>query len=82
MCLRNGGQTSKYFVRSSSASSQVLKSAEYIIDFCENKCAKITIGNLKIAIDFQQKKCSNNKAIRCYDSDEWGQDVPIEWTEA
>ena len=58
-----------------------LKGAEYIIDFDENNSAKICVGELQILIDFSNHKCANNKGIKCYGSDSWGQDVQIEWSE-
>lgn len=57
-----------------------LMGAEYIVDFCENKQAKICVGDLQIVIDFEKKKCANNKSIKCYGSDSWGDDVQIEWS--
>ena len=30
---------------------------------------------------FGKKKCANNKALKCYGSDAWGQDVQAEWSE-
>ena len=59
-----------------------LKGAEYVIEFEENNCAKVSVGELKIVIDYSNKKCANNKALKCYGSDDWGQDVQIEWSEA
>ena len=59
-----------------------LKGAEYVIEFEENNRAKVSVGELQIVIDYSEKKCANNKAIKCYGSDDWGQDVQIEWSEA
>ena len=59
-----------------------LKDAEYIIEFDENECAKVCIGELQIIIDFAKQKCANNKALKCYGSDDWGQDIQIEWSES
>lgn len=56
-----------------------LKGAEYTIEFCANKCAKIAVGDIKIIIDFANKKCSNNKNIQNYGSDAWGEDVTTAW---
>lgn len=58
-----------------------LKGAEYTVEFFERDFAKISVGDLKIVIDFENKKCAVNKEIPCYGSDLWGQDVQIEWTE-
>ena len=60
---------------------QFLKGAEYVIEFEENNCAKVSVGELQIVIDYSMKKCANNKALKCYGSDAWGQDVQIEWSE-
>ena len=59
-----------------------LKGAEYIIDFRENEQAKVCVGDLQIIIDFIKKKCANNKSIKFYGSDSWGEDVQIEWDKA
>ncbi|MBQ3078395.1 MAG: hypothetical protein IJC48_00165 [Clostridia bacterium] len=56
-----------------------LKGAEYIVDFDENNCAKICVGEVQIVIDFGNQKCSNNKGIKCYGSDCWGEDIWVEW---
>ena len=58
-----------------------LKGAEYVIEFEENNRAKVSVGELQIVIDYSKKKCAYNKAIKCYGSDDWGQDVQIEWSE-
>ncbi len=58
-----------------------LKGAEYIIEFDEKDCAKVCVGELQIVIDYSRKKCTNNKSLKCYGSDDWGEDVQIEWGE-
>ena len=58
-----------------------LKGAEYIIEFDEKGCARVSVGQLRIVIDFVNKKCANNKALQCYGSEEWGQDVQAPWSE-
>ena len=58
-----------------------LKGAEYVIEFNENNCAKVCVGELQIIIDYSKKKCASNKALKCYGSEDWGQDVQIEWGE-
>lgn len=60
---------------------KILKGAEYIIDFGEDKRTKITVGDLQIVIDFENKKCATNKGIKCFGSDKWGQDVQVAWNE-
>lgn len=58
-----------------------LKGAEYIIEFCAERYVTISVGDLKFIIDFEHKKCTNNKGIQCYGSDTWGSDVSLEWDE-
>ena len=58
-----------------------LKGIEYIVEFDGNNCAKVCVGDLQIIINYSEKKCSNNKSLKCYGSDSWGQDVQIDWTE-
>lgn len=58
-----------------------LKGAEYVIDFYENERAKVCVGDLQVVIDFAKKKCANNKGLKCYGSNDWGQDVQTEWSE-
>ena len=59
-----------------------LKGAEYVIEFDEEDCARVCVGELQIVIDYSRKKCMNNKTLKCYGSDAWGQDVQIAWSEA
>ncbi len=58
-----------------------LKGAEYIIEFHDSNRATVSVEDLKIVIDFQNQKCANNKALRCYGSDSWGNNVQISWNE-
>ena len=58
-----------------------LKGAEYTVEFCENEKAKVSVGDLKIVIDYMAKKCANNKSFRCFGSESWGQDIQIDWSE-
>ena len=58
-----------------------LKGAEYVIEFDESERAKVCVGDLQIVIDFANKKCTNNKALKCCCSAEWRQDVQIKWSE-
>ncbi len=60
---------------------KLLKGAEYTVEFCADECAKITVSDIKIIIDFANKKCSNNKGLQNYGSDAWGQDVTAAWDE-
>ena len=58
-----------------------LKGAEYIVEFDENNCAKVCVGDLQIVINYSEKKCANSKSLKCYGSDSWGQDVQSDWNE-
>lgn len=58
-----------------------LKGEEYTIEFDDQNRAKVSVGELKIVIDYSLKKCASNKALKCFGSDEWGQDVQTEWSE-
>ena len=60
---------------------KLLKGLEYTVEFCSDECAKIAVGDIKIIIDFTNKKCSNNKGVQNYGSDAWGQDVTAAWDE-
>ena len=52
--------------------------AEYIVEFCENDVAKISVSDIQVEIDFREQKCKNNKNVKCYGSDSWRQDVQAE----
>ena len=56
-----------------------LKGAEYTVEFDENDRAEVCVGDLRVAVDYSKKKCANNKSLQCYGSDDWGQDVQVEW---
>ena len=58
-----------------------LKGAEYTVEFCEDDLAKISVFDIQVIIDFKNQKCKNNKNVKCYGSDSWGQDVQVEWSE-
>lgn len=62
-------------------SPKFLKGAEYVVDFCTKTCAKVSVGDLHIVIDFEKRKCATNKGVKCYGSDVWGEDVQVEWSE-
>ena len=53
----------------------------YVVEFCENDLAKISVSDIQVVIDFKERKCKNNKNLKCYGSDSWGQDVQVEWCE-
>ena len=58
-----------------------LKGAEYIVEFDENNCAKVYVGDLQIVINYSKKKCANNKSLKCCGSNNWGQDVQSDWND-
>ena len=58
-----------------------LKGEEYVVEFCENALAKISVSDIQVVIDFKEHKCKNNKNVMCYGSDSWGQDIQVEWSE-
>ena len=58
-----------------------LNGAEYVVEFCENDLAKISVSDIQVVIDFKERKCKNNKNLKCYGSDSWGQDVQVECCE-
>ena len=58
-----------------------LKGAEFTVDFGRNQCAEVSVGDLKIIIDYENRKCSNNKNIQCYGSDQWGENISAPWSE-
>lgn len=58
-----------------------LKGVEYTVEFCPDDRAKVSVGDVKILIDFANRKCSNNKGLQAYGSDEWGQDISTGWVE-
>lgn len=59
-----------------------LKGLEYTIEFCPEQCAKISVGNIKMIIDFANHKCANNISVKNYGSDTWGRDVSVAWDES
>lgn len=59
---------------------KLLKGAEYVVDFRDNGRAEVSVGELKIVIDFETKKCACSKDLKCYGSELWGQDVQVEWS--
>ena len=57
-----------------------LRGEEYTVDFCEDERVRVSVGEIQLIIDFGMKKCAVNKAIRCYGSEHWGEDVQIDWS--
>lgn len=58
---------------------KLLKGAGYTLEFCTGQCAKISVGDVKLVIDFGNRKCSNNLGVQCYGSDAWGREVALPW---
>lgn len=56
-----------------------LKGAQYTVEFCENSKVNISVGEIRIAVDFLNKKCAINQPSKCYGSDIWGEDVQLPW---
>lgn len=56
-----------------------LKDMTYHISFYEDDIAAVSVGDIKIYIDFKSKKCANNKNTDNYGSETWGDDVSIKW---
>lgn len=56
-----------------------LKGLEYVVEFDSDALAKVSVGDIKVVIDFEAHKCSNNKGARGYGSDAWGQEVSLAW---
>ncbi len=56
-----------------------LSGMEYVIEFDPMGLAKISVGEIRIVIDFANHSCSNNKGLPCYGSDAWGQSVFAAW---
>ena len=62
------------------AHPKFMKGMEYTIEFKENNCAMISVGDLQIAIDYTKKTCANNKNLLCYGSEDWGHNIQVEWS--
>ncbi|MBR7135653.1 MAG: hypothetical protein IKD14_00835 [Clostridia bacterium] len=58
-----------------------LKGSEYVVEFCEDDLAKISVSGIQVIIDFKNQKCKNNINVECYGSNSWGRDVQVEWSE-
>lgn len=57
-----------------------LRGKRYTVEFNRKDCAVISVGNIKIVIDFKNQTCSTNaEDIHCYGSDEWGHNVQVGW---
>ena len=59
-----------------------LKGMSYQITFYDNGTATVSAGEVWCYIDFNAKKCSNNKGLQSYGSEEWGQDVAMVWQDS
>lgn len=58
-----------------------LKGQEYVIEFCENDLARISVSDIRIVINFKEHTCKINKNAKCYGSEHWGLNVQAEWSE-
>jgi len=62
-------------------SPKLLRGMEYTVEFSVNSIATVSVAGIKIRIDFENKKCSNNKGLAVYGSEAWGKDVSEKWIE-
>lgn len=56
-----------------------LKGQEFVVAFPADGIATVCVGDIRVVIDFAGKKCSNNKGLRDYGSDTWGEGVSAPW---
>lgn len=56
-----------------------LKGMEYTVKFSGNNTVAISVGDIKVAFDYTRKRCSNNKGIQSFGSENWGRDVGEKW---
>lgn len=57
------------------------KGAEDIIEFAETDRARVCVGDVQIVFDCARKKCANNRSLACFGTEDWGEDVRMEWSE-
>lgn len=57
-----------------------LRGEPFHVSFFEDSTATVTVADVKVLLDFAAKKCANNKGLRAYGSEAWGQDVTCAWT--
>ena len=59
---------------------KLLKGERYTVQFNMKECAMIRVRDIAILIDFKNHTCSTNIVdLHCYGSDEWGQNVQVDW---
>ena len=59
-----------------------LKGMTYKVAFRDNNTAAVSVGDIMIYIDFESRKCSNNKGLQNFGSDKWGEDISAAWDDA
>ncbi len=59
-----------------------LKGLTYKVAFQDDNTAIVSVGDFMIYINFESQKCSNNKGLKNFGSDIWGQDVSVDWDNA
>ncbi len=58
------------------------KGLTYKVAFQDDNTAIVSVGDFMIYINFESQKCSNNKGLKNFGSDIWGQDVSVDWDNA
>lgn len=56
-----------------------MRGLKYKVVFHSENIATIEIADLRIYIDYDAKKCANNKELNIYGSDAWGKVVDWRW---
>ncbi|MGM9631555.1 MAG: hypothetical protein ACI3XL_00480 [Eubacteriales bacterium] len=56
-----------------------LKGLTYKVAFQDDNTAVVSVGDIMIYIDFESRKCSNNKGVKNFGSDKWGEDISVDW---
>lgn len=59
-----------------------LKGLTYRVSFYDDDVATVSVGDIRVYIDYQAKKCSNNMNLKSFGSDAWGNDVSEAWDDA
>lgn len=58
-----------------------LKDFTYRVAFCGDHIATVSVGDIMVRLDYQRKKCANNRNAHGYGSEQWGQDVWEAWND-
>lgn len=56
-----------------------MRGLEFKVVFHSENIATIEVADLRIYIDYDAKKCSNNKELNIYGSENWGKVVDWRW---